>query len=851
MKTRGREILEIREIREIRVIRVFFFDPLELAARMSPSHRWVAAGLFLATVATLMLEILDARLLSVLTWYHLAFLAVSLAMLGMAAGAVFVFLHGADFEGEALEQALPRYTTWLAISIPVSHFLNLCIPIPLLERFSVMEMLAITVSTMVLATPFFLAGIVVTLALTKTDASIGKLYAADLAGASLGCVLVIPLLNGSNISSVAFVAGAAAAVAAYCFHRFAGRRRSGSSLLLAAALLAAAAGNAATQNGVGVMYPKSRLLWESDSVQWSAWNTHSYVVVGRPQKGGAFYWGPGRGAEKYTATSAWMLIDGGAGSPITEWNGDPAVLDWVQYDITAAPYHLRHGDAAIIGVGGGRDVLSAIWGRNASVTGIEINNNLLHALRGPYRQFAAIADRPDVTLVHDEARSFLSRTDRRFDILQMSLIDTWAATGAGAFTLTENGLYTIEGWRVFLNALKPGGVFSVSRWFAPTAISETSRVLALGVAALIDRGVRRPADHMIMIARGAVATLLVSNEPFSERDRDTISRLAAERGFSMLLSPWTPPADAWIGGIVRSASTQELTAATAHPMFDFSPPTDERPFFFNMLKPASFYHLDQLPTVDVSLGAGVASGNLRATFTLVLVFLIAVVLVIAIIVWPLWRSGLPTMDGRSFAMSVAYFALIGLGYMLIQIPFLQRFSVYLGHPTYTFSVILFSMILFTGIGSFLSDRFPVDRHAWVLKLPILIGGMAFILTLVIQPVMDATIQLGLAARSLVVIACTAPISALLGFCFPLGISLVGRISSDATAWMWGVNGACGVLASIIAVGISMWLGINTNFLIAGGLYLLLVIPAHALARTATEPALIATESESYPVETSS
>jgi hypothetical protein len=326
--------------------------------------------------------------------------------------------------------------------------------------------------------------------------------------------------------------------------------------------------------------------------------------------------------------------------------------------------------------------------------------------------------------------------------------------------------------------------------------------------------------------------------------------VAADRGFSLLVSPWTPPADAWLGGIVRSASVRELTAATAHPMFDFSPPTDERPFFFNMLKPASFYHLDQLPTVDASLGAGVAAGNLRATFTLVLVFVIAAALVAAIIVWPLWRSGLPAMDGRSFAMSVAYFALIGLGYMLIQIPFLQRFSVYLGHPTYTFSVILCSMILFTGIGSFLSDRFPVDRRPWILKLPLLIGAMAFTLTFVMQPMMDATIHLGLPARSLVVIGCTAPVSVLLGFCFPLGMRLVGAISSDATAWMWGVNGACGVLASIVAVGFSMWLGINTNFLIAGVLYVLLVIPAHALARTATGPVAIVTESGSCPAETS-
>ena len=790
----------------------------------------VAAGLFLITAATLILEILDSRLLSVITWYHLAFLAVSLAMLGMAAGAIFVFLQASAFDHEGAKRALPRYGTWFALSIPVSHILNLTIPIPIIDRLAVMDVLALTLSTMVLGTPFFFAGIVVTLALTRTGGSIGKLYAADLLGAALGCVLVIPLLNLSNIASAAFVAAAIAAAGACCFQRCAQAPMRATTLALVAALLVAALANATTLNGVGIMYPKNRLLWARDVVQWAAWNTHSYVVVSKPQTGPAFYWGAGNGAEKYTATYSWMVIDGEAGTPITQWDGDPAALEWVQYDITAAPYLLRRGDAAVIGVGGGRDVLSALWGRNRSVTGIEINGNLLKALKGPYRMFAGIADRPDVSLIHGEARSVLSGSVGRYDILQMSLIDTWAATGAGAFTLTENGLYTVEGWRVFLNTLKPGGIFSVSRWFAPATISETTRLLALAVASLLDRGVKRPADHLIMIAKAPIATLLVSNEPFTPEDRARVAQLAAARGFSVVLSPWNPPADAFLSGVVRSASRQELAAATTHPMFDFSPPTDERPFFFNTLKPASFSQINNVAA------EGVIAGNLRATVTLVLLFAIALVLVLAIIFYPLARSGLPTMDGGTFALSVLYFALIGLGFMLIQIPFLQRFSVYLGHPTYTFAVILFSMILFTGIGSFLSDRFPIERHGWVLKLPIVIGVMALAMTRVIQPLMDATIHLPLPGRCLMVVACTAPLSVLLGFCFPVGMKLVERLSPDASAWMWGVNGACGVLSSIVAVGISMWLGINTNFVIAALLYTLLAFPAAALARKARLPA---------------
>jgi hypothetical protein len=194
------------------------------------------------------------------------------------------------------------------------------------------------------------------------------------------------------------------------------------------------------------------------------------------------------------------------------------------------------------------------------------------------------------------------------------------------------------------------------------------------------------------------------------------------------------------------------------------------------------------------------------------------------------RAGLPAMSPAHFAMSVAYFSIIGFGYMLIQIPFLQRFSVYLGHPTYTFSIILFAMILFTSLGSAISDRLPIDRHRWVLKLPLAIAASVVALTFAMQPIIDATIELELPLRSLIVVACTAPVALLLGFCFPVGMNLVGRVSPHAAAWMWGINGACGVLASIAAVAVSMWLGIHTNLIIAAALYALLTFPAHMLAQ---------------------
>jgi hypothetical protein len=780
-------------------------------------------GLFFVTLGTLMLEVLDTRLLSVVTWYHLSFLAVSVAMLGMAGGAVLVFVGGDLFAPERAFRFLPGVTMALALAIPISHLANLAMPMPGVRGFAPTEIATLAIATVVLAIPFVLSGVVVTLALTRTGAPIGLLYGADLVGAAVGCLLIVWLLERSDITTTAIVTGACCALGSVCFARAAGRRGAGSAVMTAV-MLAFGVANATAAHPLGVLYPKDQWLWlRDDIVEYSKWNAHSYVTVWKPMPKTPQYWGPARDAPQPQVMIAHANIDGQAGTAITEWDGDPESLDWVQYDVTALPYHLRRGRVGVIGVGGGRDVLTAIRFGSSSITGIEINKSILGAIEGPYRQFARVADHPGVRLVYDEARSYLTRAGERFDVLQMSLIDTWAATGAGAFTLSENGLYTRQGWQVFLRSLTPTGVFSVSRWFDPGNVSETTRLLSLGVAALLDSGIAAPRAHLLLVTREKVATLLVSPAPFTETDRSGLEQLAAKSDFDLRVTPWRAPDDDRFRRIADARSLDELADATLDPVFDFSPPTDRRPFFFNLLRPAAAVRFSE---VDLR-SPGVMRGNLIATRTLIALAGIASVLVAVIIVWPLARLGRPALPGPVFGASLAYFALIGLGFMFVQIPFLQRFSVYLGHPTYAFSIVLFLMILCAGLGSLASDRLDLGR-ARFRAIPIVIGAAALIEAALLQPALAATVGLPFVARTAVVALFIAPLALLMGTCFPIGMRLLGRHSDRVTAWMWGVNGACGVMGSILAVMTSMWIGIDAGLMIAGGMYLLLALPMQKL-----------------------
>ena len=784
------------------------------------SHRLMfLVGLFLTTCATLQIEVLCTRLLSVITWYHLSFLAVSIAMLGMAGGAVRAYIRKDLFNTETAPRALARYSTLFAVSIPVCHVVNLCIPIQGDVTPNVVAAIAVTI--LVLTVPFYLSGIVVTIALTRVPGPTGLVYAIDLMGAAAGSLLVIPLLNSWSISSAALLCSAVAAVGAACFHMFAETGRERIIAGLAVLLVVAGFANDLGVNGLRIAWSKGHYRAPGEIVA-ERWTGHGLVTAYKPVFGKPQYWGEGRGAPDISVSAISMTIDGLAGTSMTNWDRRLESLDWLAHDVTALAYHLRRGkDVAVIGVGGGRDLLTALWSRARSITGIEINRGFLDLLEGDLNTYSGLADQREIVLEHDEARSYLTRTEQSFDVIQMSMIDSWAATGAGAFTLSENGLYTTEGWRALLGALRPDGIFTVSRWYSSDRPSELSRLIALATAVLLERGVSRPDTQMVVAGRGLVATLILSIRPFTSEELDTISRVADTEGFTLLVAPDSRGKDPLLSSLSKFRSHEELLAGVEQELYDLRPPTDERPYFFNILKPRAVFR-GALSRIDLGV---VASGNLVATLTLLLLCCITTMCVVGTVVVPLLRVGPPQMAGSAFAASILYFALIGLGFMFVQIPFLQRFSVFLGHPTYALAIILFSMILFTGLGSLLSDLLVDRRLQRALSiLPAVTSGLILIGTSSLQPLIDSTISLGLFGRCVVVTIFVGVIALPLGAFFPLGLRSVRRISDDVTPWLWGINGAAGVLAAVTAVAISMWWGISTSLLLAAAAYALLYLP---------------------------
>ena len=410
----------------------------------------------------------------------------------------------------------------------------------------------------------------------------------------------------------------------------------------------------------------------------------------------------------------------------------------------------------------------------------------------------------------------------------MSLVDTWAATGAGAYSLSENGLYTVEGWKHFLDALTPNGVYTVSRWYNPANASETGRVVSLAMTALRAHGVDDPRAHIFMAGTPILATIIVGAAPLSATDLSKLHETTHELGFTELISPDRDPGPGLLGEVLSARTEADFDELTKRYHLDLSAPTDDRPFFFNQLI------LTDL--VSVAMGRlsqqGVLHGNYSAGTTIAVIVALSLALVLATMIVPSLPSLRQTSAGLA-TLGTLYFALIGLGFMFVEIGIIQRVSIFLGHPVYGLAIGLFSMILSTGVGSLLSERVRLDTRGRLLVWAALLVFFVLVLSLWFPTLVRATEGMGLAVRALVALAAIVPAGAMMGFGFPTGMRLVNAIDRRPTPWFWAVNGACGVFAASVAVATSIAFSINASLWIGAICYVFLAPVAIALGRMQT------------------
>lgn len=791
-------------------------------------------GVFLICMCGLMLQIIETRILSVIANYYLAFFSIGMAMFGMTAGALFVYFNERFLPRDRLMQNLVWISSAFAIAVVVSALLMISTVLTSPTRLQLL-MVALQWGKLVviLATPYFFAGIVISLALTRSAWPIPLVYGVDLIGAATGCLVVLVILTLIDSVSALLLVGAFAAVAGAFFAQaqramnqldaplpvIARSRILKRPAILAAAFTCLAIGNAAIQpHGFKLSMVKDHVD-PAQSGSLIIWNSFSRIKVSPSiaSAGKPFLWGPSPKTPDYDLQTRVMDIDGSAGSPMYRFDGDLSNLEFLKYDITNIAYSIRrNGRAAVIGVGGGRDLLSAAYFGFRDITGVELNPIFVELLTNRLRDYNRLASLPGVRLFADDGRSWLARSNEQFDLIQMSMVDTWAATGAGAFSLSENGLYTVEGWRVFFRHLSPTGVFTVSRWYSPSNIDETGRMMSVAVATLLDEGIADPREHLFLAAKGSLATLVVSRAPFTAAELAALTATIDDLGFTVAAGPQAPAVSPILTEILAARTPENLNRLQNEYDLDLSPAYDDRPFFFQQLRigdPRALW--SALKSAD-----GVVHGNFKAVATLALITGLSMLLVVITILIPSVSSIRQVYPGLA-TFGSAYFLLIGFGFMFVEIGLIQRISVYLGHPVYGLAIGLFGIIVSTGIGSLLSARISLLRGdrllAWTTLLAIYIAALHYWFPLLMGVFASAALPM----RSLVCLSAIVPSGVLMGFGFPTGMSIVNGIDSRPTPWFWAVNGAAGVLASGLAVTISIEFSINATLWCGAVSYLLL------------------------------
>ena len=526
------------------------------------------AGVALTSFSALLLELALTRLFSVVLFYHFAFLAISIALLGLGAGGVFAYVWKtrlARFDTRAIAARL-----CLANSLAIVVVLEIVLHVPVALDVSARNFLRLTALYLASAIPFFLTGLLFSIVFAREPHRIPRLYGADLCGGALACLAVVPLLNWIGGPNAILVPAMMMAVAGAIWAPARDLRRNAS--IVALFILALTTANYSGRL-IDVVYAKG-MFRDPAWVEFARWNALSRVEVDRQGQAKA------------------VVIDADASTYIM--NADPAHwhdTEW-EGDLMSAPPALAnvlrpHGEFAIIGPGGGVDVLRAV-ANGADVTGIEINPIIATTImRGRYADYSQhLYERPDVHIHVTDGRSFVRSTPQRFDVVQMTLVDTWASTAAGAFALSENNLYTVDAFREYFEHLKPDGMIAITRWEFRHP-REALRVVSLAMDALHRLGVVNPAGNFIVISQGElngdgipVVVLAKKTDFTAAEETDVISHLNRYPSLHALYLPSQKKQNPFADMI---ASNDPYTFAAAYP-YNVAPVDDNAPFFFFTLK---------------------------------------------------------------------------------------------------------------------------------------------------------------------------------------------------------------------------------------------------------------------------
>jgi hypothetical protein len=800
-------------------------------------------GLAALSAAILAYEVLLMRLFSIVGWHHFAYMIISIALLGFGASGTVLAL--------AQRYLLPRFAvaftvcaTLFGISAVLSFATAMRLPFNALAIiWDARQLVWLGASYALLILPFFFGGATIGLAFSRFPHDVGRIYAFDLCGAGIGALSVIGLLFVlSPIAILRLIAALGLLAAASAPAAIASRSARVAALVLVVVALASALW---LPPGLMALHPR---ISEYKGLPMALRVPDAVIIEERSSPLGLvtvvesptipFRHAPGLSLNNIVEPPLQLGVftDADSISAITRFEGDLERLAYLDYTTSALPYHLVDDpEVLVLGAGGGEQVLLALYHEVPQIDAVELDPQVLDLVADDYVDFAGgIYNRPDVDVHVGEARSFVEKTEKRYDLIQIPLLYSFGAAAAGTQSLHESYTYTVEAMQDYLRALEPRGMLSITLWLKLPP-RDTLKLFATAIKALEEMGVAKPQNRLALVRSWKTATLIVKKGALQPDEIAALKEFSASRSFDLAWYPGIKAEEANRYNIWEQPYLYQGAKMLLGPerkqfiesyKFAIEPATDDQPYFYDFFK---WRFLPELLSLRVQGATAMLDmGYLILFATLVQATILSVLLILAPLAFRRQRIG----GNVSKARTSFYFLALGLAFLFIEIAYIQQFILFLGHPLYAIAVVLAGFLVFAGVGSALAPRLgraldrrlssiPSNGRIGAVGVAVIgIGTIAVLYLFLLPPVFDALIALPDLAKIPISLALIAPLACLMGMPFPLGISVIASRSADLVPWAWGINGCASVIAAILATLLAIHIGFSAVVVLAVALYLM-------------------------------
>ncbi|MGR3311351.1 MAG: spermine/spermidine synthase domain-containing protein [Candidatus Brocadiales bacterium] len=780
-------------------------------------------SILLISISVLAFEIALVRMFSITQWYHFAYMAISIALLGFGASGTFIAI---------LQKRLIKHfnTVFLicaflfSLSIIVSF--RVCQKIrfdPFLIIWERSQLLYLLEFYLNLFVPFFFASICIGLSFLRFKEHINKVYFYNMIGSGVGAMGVVFLMYYAELEQIFFFISICALIGmAVPLLAIVGARRAVPLLIIFSGVCFFLF---ARGTGLNISQYKSlstTLNLPEAKIQVKESSPLGVIhVVSSP----AIRFAPGLSLnyKGIIPKQHAIFIDGESASAITNFEHDKKRLEYLDWATSAIPYRfVEKPEVLIMGTGGGGDVLLAYYHNARQIDGVELNPDIVRLVKDEYGEFSnGIYSMPNVNIHITEARGYIESTGKKYDLIQLSLLDSFSTSSAGVYALSESFLYTVEALEAFIKRLDRGGVLAITRWIKLPP-RDNVKMFATAVEALERLGFHQPSKHLIFIRGWATATLVIKSTPFDAGDIFKMKSFCSSRLFDVIHYPGIAEQDVNLYNILDKPNYYEYAkeilsnkrkAFYKNYIFNITPATDDQPYFFH------FFKWKSLPLLLRTMGREWIPFVEWGYIVLITTLVQAIVISTALILLPM--IFLPRLEeAKKSRISIfAYFTCLGLAFLFIEIALMQKFVLFLAHPIYATSVVISTFLFFAGLGAYTSKLTIFSRP----------GRFKFIITAIIALLLFYIIFLDAIFKGAgsispwlkitITIVLLAPLSFFMGMPFPIGLTRVSNSMPNFIPWAWGVNGCASVLSPIIGLLLAIHLGFDAVLIIGAGLYI--------------------------------